>query len=355
MGEVCVSDLGKTLNSSKDKGELRPYLCAVNVLWDKIDLSTLKETRFEEDELERYSVKKGDLLVCEGGDVGRAAIWNDEAVIQYQNALHRIRFNGEVIPRFCLFYLRHLKDNGTLDGRYAKGVTIKHLVKSSLLSIPIPVPSTEEQKAICSLLDKLNRVIEAKKEQLKELDKLAQAIFYDMFGDPITNNKGWNVAKVIDVVKLQRGYDLPVQDRHSEGNIPIYGANGIVGYHTEAKAQYGIITGRSGSIGDVYMSKIPFWPLNTSLFSVDTHDNDIVFLMYLIRNYDLIRFKQGAGVPTLNRNSFHQNDIIDVPLHFQQAFAEKVEAIERQKELINQSIKDVQTLFDAKMDYYFGD
>ena len=355
LGEVCVSDLGKTLNSSKDKGELRPYLCAVNVLWDKIDLSTLKETRFEEDELERYSVKKGDLLVCEGGDVGRAAIWNDEAVIQYQNALHRIRFNGEVIPRFCLFYLRHLKDNGTLDGRYAKGVTIKHLVKSSLLSIPIPVPSTEEQKAICSLLDKLNRVIEAKKEQLKELDKLAQAIFYDMFGDPITNNKGWNVAKVIDVVKLQRGYDLPVQDRHSEGNIPIYGANGIVGYHTEAKAQYGIITGRSGSIGDVYMSKIPFWPLNTSLFSVDTHDNDIVFLMYLIRNYDLIRFKQGAGVPTLNRNSFHQNDIIDVPLHFQQAFAEKVEAIERQKELINQSIKDVQTLFDAKMGYYFGD
>ena len=157
LGEVCVSDLGKTLNSSKDKGELRPYLCAVNVLWDKIDLSTLKETRFEEDELERYSVKKGDLLVCEGGDVGRAAIWNDEAVIQYQNALHRIRFNGEVIPRFCLFYLRHLKDNGTLDGRYAKGVTIKHLVKSSLLSIPIPVPSTEEQKAICSLLDKLNR------------------------------------------------------------------------------------------------------------------------------------------------------------------------------------------------------
>lgn len=355
MGEVCVSELGKTLNSSKDTGELHPYLCAVNVLWDKIDLSTLKETWFEEDELERYSVKKGDLLVCEGGDVGRAAIWNEETVIQYQNALHRIRFNGEVIPRFCLFYLRHLKDNGTLDGRYAKGVTIKHLVKSSLLSIPIPVPPIEEQRKMCSLLDKMNRVIEAKKEQLKELDNLAQAIFYDMFGDPITNNKGWNVAKVIDVVKLQRGYDLPVQDRHSEGNIPIYGANGIVGYHTEAKAQYGIITGRSGSIGDVYMSKIPFWPLNTSLFSVDTHDNDIVFLMYLIRNYDLLRFKQGAGVPTLNRNSFHQNDIIDVPLHLQQAFAEKVQAIERQKELINQSIKDVQTLFDAKMDYYFGD
>ena len=175
LGEVCDSELGKTLNSSKDKGELRPYLCAVNVLWDKFDLSILKETRFEEDELDRYSVKKGDLLVCEGGDVGRAAIWNDETVIQYQNALHRIRFKGDVIPRFCLFYLRHLKDNGTLDAKYAKGVTIKHLVKSSLLSIPIPIPPIKEQEEICSLLDKLSLVIEKKKQQVKELDTLAQA------------------------------------------------------------------------------------------------------------------------------------------------------------------------------------
>lgn len=93
LGEVCKSDLGKTLNQSKDKGELRPYLCAINVLWDKFDFTTLKETRFEDSELERYSVRKGDLLICEGGDIGRAAIWNYDEVIQYQNALHRVRLN----------------------------------------------------------------------------------------------------------------------------------------------------------------------------------------------------------------------------------------------------------------------
>ena len=88
LGEVCESDLGKTLNQSKDTGELRPYLCAINVLWDKIDFTTLKETRFEDSELERYTIRKGDLLICEGGDIGRAAIWNYDYEIQYQNALH---------------------------------------------------------------------------------------------------------------------------------------------------------------------------------------------------------------------------------------------------------------------------
>lgn len=257
-------------------------------------------------------------------------------------------------PEYLKYYLKS-KPTNELIKLSTSGTVRDNLKYSTLEKFPIPVPSIEEQTAICSLLDKLNLVIEKKKEQLKELDNLAQSIFYDMFGDPITNEKRWSVKKVIDVVKLQRGYDLPVQDRKQDGTIPIYGANGIVGYHTEAKAQYGIITGRSGSIGDVFMSKKPFWPLNTSLFSVDTNDNNIIYLMFLMRNYDLLRFKQGAGVPTLNRNSFHQNDIIDVPLSLQQSFAEKIEAIEHQKELINQSIQEVQTLFDSRMDYYFGD
>lgn len=157
MGEIAISDLGKTLNSSKDKGNLYPYLCAINVLWDKIDTSTLKETRFEESELERYSVKKGDLLICEGGDIGRAAIWDKEESIQYQNALHRVRFNGEVLPRFCLTYIKSLKEKGILDTRYGKGVTIKHLVKSALLSIPICIPPLPLQQEFAEKVEAIER------------------------------------------------------------------------------------------------------------------------------------------------------------------------------------------------------
>lgn len=173
LGELCKSDLGKTLNASKDTGKMRPYLCAINIHWNEIDLSTLKQTKFEDEELERYSVVKGDLLVCEGGDVGRSAIWKEDKVIQYQNALHRIRFGKEIIAIYCLFVLQYLKVNGILDGRYGKGVTIKHLVKSSLLSIPIPVPPIEFQREFA---DKIQS-IEAQKESINRSIAESQKLF----------------------------------------------------------------------------------------------------------------------------------------------------------------------------------
>ncbi|MBR0301290.1 MAG: restriction endonuclease subunit S, partial [Bacteroidales bacterium] len=160
LGDICSSELGKTLNQSKDTGQLKPYLCSINVQWDHIDLSTVKQARFEDTDDERYSVTAGDLLVCEGGDIGRAAIWSSSESMLYQNALHRIRFNDSYLPRFYLHYLHFLKTNGTLDAQYGKGVTIKHLVKSSLMSIPVPVPPLAEQERIVTELDLLQGIID---------------------------------------------------------------------------------------------------------------------------------------------------------------------------------------------------
>lgn len=173
LEEVCESDLGKTLNKSIDTGELLPYLCSINVLWGKIELSVLKEARFEPAEIERYSVKKGDLLVCEGGDIGRAAIWENDSSMLYQNALHRIRFKGTILPIFCLFNLKHLKDSGDLDSKYGKGVTIKHLVKSSLYSIPIPVPPLSLQQQFAEKVE----AIEKQKSILKKSIEDAELLF----------------------------------------------------------------------------------------------------------------------------------------------------------------------------------
>ena len=286
-------------------------------------------------------------IVKDGSGVGRVNIYP-----AYSSLLGTMQY---IMPKegYLLGYVAYALKGLNLSS-FASGAAIPHIYFRDYGKCIIDVPPLSEQQHIVEELDLLSGIIEKKKKQLKELDNLAESIFYDMFGDPITNEKGWEVKKVIDVVKLQRGFDLPTQKRIQGGNIPIYGANGVVGYHTEAKAQYGIVTGRSGSIGEVFVSKSPFWPLNTCLFSVDTHGNNIVYLMYLMRNYDLLRFKQGAGVPTLNRNSFHQNNIIYVPLSLQQKFAEKVEAIEKQKELIKQSIKETETLFNSRMDYYFN-
>lgn len=182
LGELCKSDLGKTLNASKDTGKMRPYLCAINIHWNEIDLSTLKQTKFEDEELERYSVVKGDLLVCEGGDVGRSAIWKEDRVIQYQNALHRIRFGKEIIAIYCLFVLQYLKVNGILDGRYGKGVTIKHLVKSSLLSIPIPVPPIEFQREFADKIQSIESQKESINRSIAESQKLFDYTMDKYFG-----------------------------------------------------------------------------------------------------------------------------------------------------------------------------
>lgn len=233
-------------------------------------------------------------------------------------------------------------------------VTIPSLRRTDILKIQVPIPKLLDQHRVVAELDLLSGIIDNQKAQLKELDNLAQSIFYNMFGDPVKNEKGWRVKKVIEVVKLQRGYDLPTQDRISDGSIPVYGSNGVVGFHNRAIVNCGIITGRSGTLGKVYSCKEPFFPLNTTLFSVDTHGNNIIYLKYLLSIFDLKRFGTGTGVPTLNRNEFHGKDIIDVPLVNQQAFADKIDFIEEQKNVLKGSVVQTRKLFNYTMDKYFG-
>ncbi len=294
-------------------------------------------------------IPKGTVIMSFKLSIGKVSIatsklYTNEAIMGFIE-----KEEGTLVPEYLYYYLKGYKWEGA--NKAAMGMTLN---KKTIAENTISYPPIAEQEKIVAELDCLSGIIEKKKQQLKELDNLAQSIFYEMFGDPVENDKGWETKKVIDVVKLQRGYDLPIQHRQSDGGIPVWGSNGIVGWHNEAKVDYGVITGRSGTLGTVYSYDKPFFPLNTTLFSVDTHGNDIVYLKYLLNIFDLKRFGTGTGVPTLNRNVFHSEPIISVPLALQQDFASKIESIEKQKELIAQSIKETETLFNSRMDYYFN-
>jgi type I restriction enzyme S subunit len=380
LGELCSSELGKTLNSSKDKGELRPYLCAINIQWDKIDTTTLKTTRFEDNELERYSVKQGDLLVCEGGDVGRSAIWEDSEPIQYQNALHRVRFNGELLNRFCLYYLFYLKHTGIIDARFAKGVTIKHLVKSSLLSIPIPFPHLSVQQTIVYELDKINELIALKTSQLKDLDTLAQSLFYEMFGD--LNHTTFSVKSLNEVCEFIKDgtHQTPTYTEDAINGVKFLSAKDVVsGYinwtnikyipldlHNElyqrvAPKRGDILLCKNGTTGicaivdtddifDIYVSLALLRPKANCL---------PVYLHYAINNpYTKRQFDdslKGIGVPNLHLGEIKKTKIILSPLALQQSFVNKIKAIEEQKSRIRQSLTDLETLLQNRMDYWFND
>ncbi|MEA2119597.1 restriction endonuclease subunit S, partial [Halovibrio sp. HP20-50] len=117
--------------------------------------------------------------------------------------------------------------------------------------------------------------------------------------------EGWKTCNLGDVCTLQRGFDLPKKNRRS-GHIPLMSSSGAIDFHNEVKViGPGVVTGRSGSIGNVFYVEGAFWPLNTTLYVKDFHGNHPRFIYYLLSSFNLKRFSTGAGVPTLNRNNVH--------------------------------------------------
>jgi type I restriction enzyme S subunit len=160
LGDVAQTALGKMLDRGKPRGHgLVPYLRNVNVQWDRIETHDLLTMELADDERVRFAVERGDLLVCEGGEIGRAAIWQGRAdYIAYQKALHRVRPSDDVESRYLLHLFRHLALSGQL-AKHATGTTISHLPQQQLRRLRIPVPPIEEQRRIVDILeDHLSRV-----------------------------------------------------------------------------------------------------------------------------------------------------------------------------------------------------
>ena len=240
--------------------------------------------------------------------------------------------------------------------RYDKGVTIPSLVKSDLLQIKVSVPPLSTQQQIVEELDLLSGIIEKQKAQLKELDNLAQSLFYDMFGDPVTNEKGWEVKKFGDVYKLKSGDGLSAK-QFIEGPYPVYGGNGIAGCHNKYNKDGDcIIIGRVGLYcGNVRNVKGKFWLTdNAFLLFYDDNKQSPVFVTFLLNYLDLHQYANHAAQPVISNLTLKDVSIIFPPLTLQRQFAERVVSIEHQKSLIQQSLKETETLFNSRMDYYFN-
>lgn len=266
-----------------------------------------------------------------------------------------IRFKDILNSSFFVYYSKSKQYN---EDVYKKttGTTRKRISRKNLESISIPVPPLAEQERIVEELDLLSGVIEKQKQQLKELDTLAQSIFYDTFGDPITNEKNWPVKRFGELIKLKSGDSLSAKN-FVLGKIPVYGGNGISGYHNAFNydGEF-IIIGRVGVYcGNTRLVKGVFWLTdNAFCASFDTMIFDKPFLCYLLNTINLHRFANQAAQPVISNVSLKDLYLPLPPLSLQQEFAEKIEMIEKQKEAIGKSIKETQLLFDYTMDKYFG-
>ena len=308
------------------------------------------ETFYNGDYPEEYVLSAGDLLIGMDGEFNIARWKVDGALLNQRVCKITAKDNAdEEFLRFALSKaLKAIEERTSF-------ATVKHLSAKELNKLEIAVPSYGEQKNKSEILRRLERIIKLRQNELNSLDNLIKARFVEMFGDPIYNTHNRPTTEFINVVKMQRGFDLPVQDRQQDGAVPVYGSNGALDCHDVAKIQGGgVITGRSGTIGKVFYTEGDYWPLNTSLFSVDTHGNNVIYLAYLLELYDLTRFVEGTGVPTLNRNMFHTKQIIDVGIDEQNQFAEFVKQVDKSKVVVQKALDEAQILFDSLMQEYFG-
>lgn len=265
--------------------------------------------------------------------------------------------NKGLHPRF-LFYFCKVYD----FERHNKATTIPSLVKNDLLKINMPIPTIEAQTQIVSELDKINELIGVKRSQIKDLDALAQSLFYETFGDP---NSAVNCSKE-SIGKLSINLDAkrkPVtkSDRIA-GRFPYYGASGIVDYVSDYifDGEYLLISEDGANLVTrsqpiAFISKGKIWVNNHAHILDFQNSCSKIYVMYYMNNLDFSEKITGAAQPKLTQKALNEIMIFWPPILLQEQFASRIEAIEEQKRRVEASIADLETLLASRMDYWFND
>ena len=170
LGEIAQHNVGKTLNKSENNGEIREYITTSNLYWGRFDFTELRTMPIEVKELSKCSAIKGDLLICEGGDAGRSAIWNYEHTICFQNHIHRVRPYGGISIKYLYYHMYYIYHNDNIK-QYLKGVGIQSLSGNSLASIILPLPPLNEQIRIVDEIEKLFELIDIIEENKISLEE----------------------------------------------------------------------------------------------------------------------------------------------------------------------------------------
>ena len=360
LGEVCEKLTDGSHNPPKgiDHSDFI-MLSSQNVFNDCLlydDVRFLQEEDFNRED-KRTCVREGDVILTIVGTIGRCSVLVGDRKVTLQRSVAVLHPLECIIPRFLMY---SLIGNKSLLNEHSHGIAQKGIYLKQLSQIPIPVPPLPVQEQIVSELDLLSGIIEKKREQLKELDALAQSIFYDMFGDPITNEKGWEVIPLKQASQLKAGKAIKaneLSDISNTGLYPCFGGNGIRGYINKKShnGQHPII-GRQGALcGNVVMAQGEFYATEHAVVCNDIIDSiKPIWLYFALKHNNLNRFAQGVAQPGLSVNIINEMPLILPPLPLQHQFASNIEAIERQKELIKQSISETETLFNERMQHYFS-
>ena len=321
---------------------------------------------------------KGDIMFCRVGTMGKPVIIDtDLPFCTFVSLGYLHLLETDIINTYVKYWMQSNSFEIQVEAN-VKGIAIKNLNTGWLKTFDIPVPPREEQERIVEELDCLSGVIEKKREQLKQLDALAQSIFYQMFGDPITNEKGWEVKKLGEEFEVSSGGtpDTKNPSYWDNGDISWIGSNmcqneiiyqndgkhitadGLS--HSSAKEYhngYVLVALVGATIGKVALLKF-MTTTNQNIAGINVPANKEYtseYVFYIMQNlYNLFREVGGDKFKMANLSFVRSLPIPKPSYTLQQQFADKIEAIEKQKELIKQSITETEELFNSRMSYYFN-
>jgi len=295
-----------------------PYLRAANVKDGRLDLVDVNEMNFSPSEQITFALRPGDVLVSEGsgslGSVGASAVWSQEikGCVCFQNTLLRLRPRLDTDSRFLAWWCRYAFADGVFAS-IATGANIFHLSAERVKDIPTLSMPLDRQRAIADYLDsetaridgligKKRRLLDLMLERRKEFCRqLILGSFNPISGQGAVPSQ-WRIANLGVAITLQRGHDLPLNDR-IDGPVPVVSSGGTSGWHNVSVCTPpGVVTGRYGTIGEVFFIDRPYWPLNTTLYVTDFRGNDSRWTYRLLQSLPLDFDAEKSAVTGINRN-----------------------------------------------------
>lgn len=324
---------------------------------------------------DKVKIQNGDLLISWSASLG-AYIWHGGNAFLNQH-IFKVAFDKTDIDKFFLKYAVTSKLAAMAE--QVHGATMKHIVKKDFDNTQIPYPPLSTQLAIVSELDKINELIRLKKEQLKDFDNLAQSLFYEMFGDPVENEMGWEVKKLGDVcTDIKYGTSKPASENGrytylrmcnltTDGFLDLSNTKQIDIPDDEIEkciVRYGdILFNRTNSIELVGKTCLfdKKEPMVIAGYIIRVRLNDTLLPVVLARMFNLASIKKllrSMAKGAVNQANINSKELASIriplpPLPLQRLFAQRIEQIEREKSEVQKSIQDLETLLASRMQYWF--
>lgn len=385
LGEVCEVLNGFAFKSEKYQDQGFRILRITNVQKGTVvddDPKYYPFSEFESPKMKQYVLRENDLLVSLTGNVGRVGILDITllpAALNQRVACLRLKEDS-----LSLKFLFHILNSDSFEQDCilsATGIAQKNMSTEWLKQYVLPIPPLTTQQQIVSELDLLSHILDQKRLQLKEYDALAESIFYDMFGDPVENPKGWEVKKLEEIVSsdCSISYGIVQPGDGVEEGVPVVRPVDLIDtyvYRTGLKQttkeisdsyKRSILKGGEilmcvrGTTGLASLASQELAGCNVTRGIVPLSFDSEASTLFVFRAFkcksllnEIADKTNGIALKQINMKDLRQIELIFPPLTLQRSFAAKIESIEHQKQLLRASIKETEMLFQSRMDYWFN-